>query len=130
MSVIQLPVLFVGSKGERNLFTMFDSGANLSCIHPDFVKNLEKPVSIGRPRQVGTTAEGHFIKITQRVTLDFYLNDVLLSDEFLVVENLPEQAIFGATTLRKWRIKMDFENNALLVNANVAKFKLIDLRLQ
>lgn len=43
MSVIKFPMLYVGSKGEKRLYTLFDSGANLSCINPDYVGNIEKP---------------------------------------------------------------------------------------
>ncbi len=34
---------------------------------------------------IGTASEGHFIEVSQRIGLDFYIEDVLLSDEFLVV---------------------------------------------
>jgi hypothetical protein len=38
MSMIKLPLLFAGSKGEKNLHTIFDSSANLSCINPDYMQ--------------------------------------------------------------------------------------------
>lgn len=85
MSILKYPLLFVGSKGEKNLYTLFDSGANLSCINPEFVDGLEVPSGLGRTRLISTAAEGHFIEVKERVSLDFYLNDVLLSDEFLLV---------------------------------------------
>lgn len=78
-------------------------------------------------KSVANSVSGFSTTTNRVVCLDFLVNGLLLSDEFLVVENLPEQAIFGATTLRKWRIKLDVENNSLLVNPNVAKFKLIEL---
>lgn len=124
MSVIKLPLLFVGSKGEANLYSLFDSGANLSCINPDFVENLETPTKLGRVRQVSTAAEGHYIEISERVSLDFYLNDILLSDEFLVVSGLSEEAIIGAATMQKWRIKLDFEHDTVHVDPKVAKMQL------
>ncbi len=40
MSVIKLPLLFAGSKGEKHLYTLFDSGANLSCINPDYSRGF------------------------------------------------------------------------------------------
>ena len=98
MSVIKLPILFVGSLGETRLYSLFDSGANLSCINPDFLDQLEIPVKLGRKRNVATAAEGHFISIESAVRLDFYLEEVLLSDEFLVVPGLSEEAIIGAAT--------------------------------
>ncbi len=124
MSVIKLPLLYAGSLGEKNLYTLFDSGANLSCINPDMVKNLENPAMLGRIRQIGTAAEGHYIEVKERVSLDFYLNDVLLSDEFLLVPGLSEEAIIGAATMQKWRIKLDFEHDTVLVDPRVAKMEL------
>ena len=125
MSVIKLPLLYAGSKGERQLYSLFDSGANLSCINPDFVENLETPSKLGRNRLISTAAEGHFIEITERVSLDFYIDDVLLSDEFLLVPSLSEEAIIGAATMQKWRIKLDFEHDTVHVDPKVAKMQLI-----
>lgn len=125
MSVIKLPLLFAGSKGEKRLYTLFDSGTNLSCIDKDQLNNLEMPVSLGRVRKLATASQGHFIEICERVTLDFYINDILLSDEFLVVPGLSEEAIIGAATLQKWRIKLDFEHDKVEVDPKVAKLQLI-----
>ncbi len=111
MSVLKFPLLFVGSKGEKIIYTLFDSGANLSCINPDYIENIAEMQSLGRIRKLATASEGHFIEVKNRVVLDFYINDVLLSDEFLVVPGLSEEAIIGSATLQKWRIKLNFEDD-------------------
>jgi hypothetical protein len=123
MSVIKIPMLFTGSKGEKNLYALFDSGANLSCIHPDFA-GLATRESLGRTRLIATASEAHVIEVKDRVLLDFYLNDVLLSDEFLVVPGLSEEVIIGAATMQKWRIKLDFEHDKATVDSKVAKMQL------
>jgi hypothetical protein len=115
----------MGSKGERHLYTMFDSGANLSCINPEFVENLELPVKLGRSRKILTAEEGAYIEVSEVIRLDFFLNDVLLSDEFLVVPGLSEEVILGAATMQKWRIKLDFEHDSVFVDPRVAKMQLI-----
>lgn len=125
MSVIKLPLHFVGSQGDKNLYTLFDLGANLSCINPDYVTGLETPSNLGVPRLVGTASEGHYIEVTSRVSLDFYIDDVLLSDEFLLVPGLSEEAIIGAATMQKWRIKLNFEYDIVEVDPKVAKMQLI-----
>lgn len=124
MSIIKDPLLFVGSKGEKHLYTLFDNGANLSCINPEFaeIANLEP---LGRIRSIATASEGHFIEVKYRVSLDFYMGDVLLSDEFLVVPGLSEEAIIGAATMQKWRIKLDFEHDKATVDPKVARMQLI-----
>ena len=124
MSVIQIPVLYAGLKGEKHLLTLFDSGANLSCISAAHLDGIETPTGLGRTRRLGTASEGHYITITEVVRLDFYINDILLSDEFLVVPGLSEEAIIGAATLQKWRIKLDFDHDKVIVDSKVAKMQL------
>jgi len=125
MSVLKLPLLFVGSKGEKNIYTLFDSGANLSCINPDYVEDIAEKQALGRIRKLATASEGHYIEVKFAVRLDFYIHDVLLSDEFLVVPNLSEEAIIGAATLQKWRIKLNFEDDKVEVDPKVARLQLI-----
>lgn len=125
MSIIKNPLLFVGSKGEKNMYALFDSGANLSCINPEFVDEIEEKIHLGRTRKIATAAEGHFIEVKYRVSLDFYMGDVLLSDEFLVVPGLSEEVIIGAATMQKWRIKLDFEHDLAIVDPKAARMQLI-----
>lgn len=125
MSIIKHPLLYVGTKGEKTLYTLFDSGANLSCINPDFIEDLETAIPLGRVRRLSTASEGHYIEIKEVVRLDFYINDILLSDEFLVVSGLSEEAIIGCATLQKWRIKLDFEHDQVIVDPKVARLQLI-----
>jgi len=125
MSVIKIPLLYVGSKGEKRLYTLFDSGANLSCISPEFLEGLETPILLGRPRLIATASSDFRIEVKEVIRLDFYINDVLVSDEFLVVPGLSEEAIIGAATFQKWRIKLDFEHDTVYVDPKVAKMQLI-----
>jgi len=125
MFVIKQPLLYIGSKAEKNLYTLLDSLANLSCISPDSVHDLTVVQPLGRVRRIATASEAHFIEVKEVVRLDFYINDVLLSDEFLVVPGLSEEAIIGAATMQKWRIKLDFEHDRVEVDPKVAKLQLI-----
>jgi hypothetical protein len=68
-----------------------------------------------------------FMEIMNRVSLEFYKDDIRLSDEFLVVPNLSEDVVIGATTMQKWRIKLDFEHDTVIIDPKVAKLILINL---
>ncbi|MGN6436020.1 MAG: hypothetical protein ACTHMM_05785 [Agriterribacter sp.] len=125
MSFLKSPLLFIGSQGEKVLQVLFSSGASLSCVRAKSLENLGQSVKLGVERRIDIIFEAHFIKVTHAVRLDFYINDVLLSDEFLVVPNLSEDAIIGAATLQKWRIKLDFEHDQVIVDPKVAKLQLI-----
>jgi hypothetical protein len=65
-----------------------------------------------------------YLEIKYRVSLDFYIDDIRLSDEFYLVPTLSEEAILGVNTFQKWRIKLDFETDKVLVDPKVAKAML------
>lgn len=125
MSIIKMPLRFEGSKGEKVLYALFDSGANLSCINEEFALEITELIPFKHPRRLATASDQHFIEIENAIRSDFYLNDVHLSDEFLVVPNLSEEVIIGASTMQKWRIKLDFEHDTVFVDPKVAKLQLI-----
>ena len=121
MSVIKFPLRFEGSKGEKVLYSLFDSDAAFSCINSDFAGDLATLEKMRHPLEIATAANGHFQKIRHRISLDFYYNDIRLSDEFMVIPSLSEDVIIGANTLQKWRIKLDFEHDTIIIDPKVAK---------
>jgi len=121
MSIIKIPLHYEGSKGEKFLYTLFDSGSSYSIISPENAEALGAIEKMNRPMNLATAAEGVYLNITHRVTLDFYYNDIRLSDEFMVVPGVSEDAIIGANTLQKWRIKLDFDNDTVIVDPKVGK---------
>jgi hypothetical protein len=125
MSIIKQPLLFAGSLGEKHLEVLYDSGKDYSCINPKFLDDLEVPVKLEQAFMIMTMFESRLFEIKQVVQLDFYMDDVLLSDEFLVIPGLSEEAIIGAATMQKWRIKLDFEHDVAIVDPKVAKMQLI-----
>lgn len=123
--VLRFPLLFEGSKSSKNLYALFDSGATYSCINEDKAEELEIFTPFHTPMRLAS--EHVFMEITNSVRLDFYKDDIRLSDEFLVVPNLSEDVVIGATTMQKWRIKLDFEHDTIIIDPKVAKLILINL---
>jgi hypothetical protein len=112
-------------KAKNILHALFESGANLSCNNEQFAVQIGNLEPFLHPRKLATVAEYHFIEITSALCTDFYLNDVHLSDEFLLVPQLSEEAITGAATMLKWRLKFDIENDTVFVDPKVAKLQLV-----
>ena len=67
-------------------------------MNPEMLEGIQTPFSLGRVRKIATSAEGYFIEVLQRVSLDFYMNDVLFLNKFLIIQRLSEDAIIGAAT--------------------------------
>ena len=91
---------------------------------------MEIPIRLGRTRQLSMVNESRLIEIKEVVVLDFYINDVLLSDEFLLVPDLSEEVVIGGPILRKWRIKLDVEHGQVIVDPKVAELQLKGAELQ
>ena len=126
--ILKIPVRYEGSKGEKMLYSLVDSGATFSCINQDLVDELANLEPLYKPLRVETASTGYLIEITHVVRLDFYIDDIRMSDEFMVIPNLSEEVILGVTTLQKWRIKLDFEHDTVIVDPKVAKAILKDLK--
>jgi hypothetical protein len=121
MSILKIPLRYEGSKDEAVIYTLLDSGASFSCISPECAGLLGNAEKMRHPLEVAPAALGNYLRIDYRVALDFYYNDIRMSDEFMVIPGLSEDAILGANTLQKWRIKLDFEHDTIIVDPKVAK---------
>ena len=110
-------------KCSKKVLALFDSGATYSIISENIAKEVEIFIPLPQPKKL-KVANGEIITITHRVPLDFKINGITLSDEFLVFEKLPEDVIIGASTMQKWRIKLDFEKEDVIINPDVAKLVL------
>ena len=117
---IKLPLLFKGSKGELKLYALFDTGSTYSCISEEFAGQIGNLDKLPEPRYFGTASENQYLKVESGMRLDFEINDISLTDEFMVVPKLSEEVIIGATTMQKWRLKLDFEHDAVIVDPKVA----------
>ncbi len=125
--IIRLPLRFEGSKGEKILYALFDSRATYSCINDEIVDELEILTPLHTPMRMVTASASTFMEINYRTSLDFYHEDIRLTDEFYVIPDLSEQVIIGASTMQKWRIKLDFEHDTIILDPTVAKAILVNL---
>jgi hypothetical protein len=125
IKIIERTLEFRGSKGRSNLMALFDSGATYSCINASDVDGLANREPLPDPLDVETASDGNFIRILDCTRLEFYIDGLRMTDEFMVVPNLSESVIIGATTMQKWKIKLDFEHDAIILDPRVSKLKLV-----
>ena len=85
---------------------------------------MELPIKLRKPLEVATAAKRHYLRIKERVAVDFYYNDIRLSDEFMVIPGLSEEEILRINTFQKWRIKLDIEHDTVIIDPKVAKAML------
>jgi hypothetical protein len=125
MAIIAKKLKLVGSKGEKELEGLFDSGSTYSCIERTLAEHLANLERIAIPLKSETAEKKKFIEANERVSLDFYLNGYRFSDEFMVISDLSEQVIIGAKTMQAWRFKLDFENEEVIIDPRVTRLRLL-----
>jgi len=125
MSVIQKPILLEGNKKTEEVEAIFDSGATYSCIQPELAERLETVLKLPRPMEFGTAENGQRITATHCVRLNFYIDGLRFSDEFMVIPKLSEPILLGAATLQKWRMKLDFEHDQVILDPRVTRLWLL-----
>ncbi len=123
--IIEKKILFEGSKGELELNAMFDSGASFSCIKHMHAVKLGDTIKLRRSLRVGTASEHSFSDIYEKILLDFYIDNYRFFDDFIIVPELSKEIIIGAATMQKWRFKLDFEKDEVIIDPRVTKFRLL-----
>ncbi|MBL7075237.1 retroviral-like aspartic protease [candidate division KSB1 bacterium] len=125
MAVITKKLKLAGSKGEKELEGLFDSGATYSCIERRLAKSLGILERIPIPLEFETAEKKRKIGAKERVSLDFYLDGYRFSDEFMVIPDLSEDVIIGTATMQKWRFKLDFEHEEVIIDPRVTRLRLL-----
>lgn len=125
MGVIKEKILLIGEKADEVVDTLFDSGATFSFIRKDIAEKLGSITKTRISRSFSTAENGRAIVVDEKINLDFVLDHETLSDEFFVTSFLSYDAIIGAYTMQKYRMKLDFERDIVLVDHDLAGLLLI-----
>lgn len=81
-------------------------------------------LQLPRAKEFETAEEGRKIIATEAVRLDFYSEGIRLSDEFLIADKLSKEVMIGVKTLQAWRLKLDVEQDKVLVDQMVTRLML------
>ena len=129
MGIIRLPMLFRGALHDKHLYCLFDSGANYSFIRKDLAEQLETLSPLHKPMRLATADSNNFMQVNYRIATNFSVtNDVELSDEFYVLDDLSEEVVIGALTIQKWKMKLDFEHDRVEVDPRMAKMQIVEIK--
>jgi len=113
-----------GDKGERRLEVLFDTGAGASFIRRDVVHRVATILELPSPRTY-TLGDGvGRLRVNETAVLYVHIQGVEISDNFIVAPRLADEVIIGAATMQKWRVKLDLENEAVIVDKRMARLLL------
>lgn len=124
MAILYEEVELVGTKGQTKENALFDTGASYSIIQEELASTLADFIPLDIPMRFETAKSGDILQATHRIVLTFLLGGYRLSDEFIVISNLSERVIIGVLTLQKWKIKLDFEHDQVIVDPRAGRLML------
>ena len=125
MGIVTKHVRLVGSRGEHETEGSFDSGASYSFMRKDIAERLEILLPLPQPMSFEMAQRGATLVVRERIVLDFWIDGYRFSDEFLVVDNLADELIIGATTMQKWRLKLDMEREEIIIDPSVTRLRFV-----
>lgn len=123
MAIIEKEIELVGSRGRKRVRGLFDSGATYSCIGRELAEVLEILTPLPEPMSFETAERGRTLEAREHVSLIFYIDGYRFSDEFMVLPELSEEVIIGASTMQKWRFKLDFEREEVIIDPRVTRVR-------
>jgi len=125
MSVLTKSIKIEGDKGDDKINALFDTGATYSFISKPIAKKVATILSLPHPKVFELAEKGEKLEARERISLDIILNGFTISDDIIVIDNLSEDAIIGAGTMQKWRIKLDMESDKVVIDEKAVRLKLI-----
>lgn len=127
MAVIVKKIKLEGSKGQLEKEAIFDTGATYSCIQSNLARKLGQIDLLPELMKFSTAKKKEKLIAKSRVALNFFIGKYRFSDEFMVIDNLSNGVIIGASTLQKWRLKLDFEHDEIIIDPKVTKLWLVSI---
>jgi hypothetical protein len=126
MSLINRPVILAGSKGRKEVNALFDSGASYSCISKKTADEIAHLEALAEPMEFETAEENSIVAATYAIRVDFYFTDTprRFTDELFVIDGLSEDLIIGATTMQKWKIRLDFDREEVLYDKKMHRLRI------
>ena len=92
----------------KSIQTLLDTGSWLSIVSLKFVQSLRLPMkSTSQDLCVLKSADGDFLNLCGRATLDLSINHLPMSHEFVVVENLTLNVLIGCDFMYKFEVVID-----------------------
>lgn len=124
MGLIVKRLRVAGDKGERRLKVLFDTGASASFVRRDAVDRMATAVKLPSP-ETYTLGDGvGRLRVNETVVLHVYIDGIRISDNFIVSPRLSDEVIIGAHTMQKWRIKLDLEDEKVIIDKRMARLLL------
>ena len=120
MGKIWQDIEIIGSRKNKIVTALFDSGAYFNYIRSENIYDKETPDDIGFHIFEGTkesiTANGKFVSVDWIRFKRLRINQLVINEpRFLIMKNLTWDAIIGAELMQQCGIKLDLPRETILI---------------
>lgn len=115
MALVAAGVTVAGDKGEAVASVMFDTGAHDSFISRALAERIATVVKLAQPIDF-TLGDNSNMTVTHTAIVSLRIGSQTITDNFMVSDGLVHEVILGASTLRKYQMKIDMGRDAVLAN--------------
>ena len=123
MGLIYKNVILKGDKGERRFYALWDNGSSESFIRRDLAEKVATISKLRTPKEF-EMGKGTLVVKESTPIVDVEVEGYNLFWHFLVFPDLSEELVIGADFLQRWKIKLDPENENIIINPKALKLKL------
>jgi predicted aspartyl protease len=123
MGLVYKHILLKGDKGGESFSALLDNGSSESFIRKNLAKEIATISRLAVPKEFGMGKGTLLVKESTSV-LDIEIDGFNLFWHFLVVPDLLEELIIGADFLQRWKIRLDPENEKIIIDEKALKLKL------
>lgn len=124
MGLIYKDVSLKGDKGEGKFRTLWDNGSSESFVRRDLAEKVGTILKLSALREF-ERGKGTLLVAQSTGILDVEVEGYNLFWHFLVVSDLSEELIIGADFLQRWKIKLDSQNERIIIDPKALKLKLV-----
>jgi len=125
MGLIYKRIFIEGNRGKTQVDVLFDSGASVSFLRREVAERIADLLPLPSPRSFSLDDGKGALEVREVTHVDIHLEEGTIFDEVVVASNLAEELVIGASTLQRWRVKLDFEQDEVILDKRLLNLKLI-----
>jgi predicted aspartyl protease len=125
MGLIYKTISIQGNRGKTKVDALFDSGASVSFLRRDIAERIADLLPLPSPRSFSLGDGKGALEVKEVTHVDMHLEEGTIFDEVVVATELAEALVIGAGTLQKWRVKLDFEHDEVILDKRLLNLKLM-----
>ena len=124
MGLIVKPTNLTGDKGSATIQALYDTRASASFLRREIAERIATVSALPSAHRFTLGDGKNVLRVQEAVNLDITIDEVTVSFNVLVVDELGEEMINGADMLQRWKIRLDPEQEEGYIDPRVTRLRL------